>query len=202
MAEQNNRNNNDNYQSFNNPQETQYSYLFVSEQHTLNPFNIENNIPFSNEELNEQFLSSKRKIFQIIFSIILYILGLSLLLFIINIKIKKYYIYGIIIASVLFIVSILDIILASIIVYYTKKNQNSRNKGVSIFSGIISLIIDFFFLLISPILISEDKIDFFDFYFDFENDDKIFAFIIFLNFIFSIILVFFISKSKCCKCFD
>ena len=160
--------------------------------------NIENNIRPSNEQLNDQFLSGKRKIFQKIFSIIFYILGLLILLLNINIKID--FIYGFIISyTLLFIVSILDIILASINVYYTKKYQNSRNNCASIFSGIISIIIVVFFYLI---IILENKFYFFDFYFDFENDDKIFAFIIFLNFIFSIILVFFISKSKCCKCFD
>ena len=65
MTEQNKLNHDDNYQSLNNPQKTQYNYLFVSEQHTLNPFNIENNIPFSNEQLNDQFLSGKEKNFKL-----------------------------------------------------------------------------------------------------------------------------------------
>ena len=76
MTEQNNLNKDDNYQSFNNPQKYQYNYLFVSEQPNQNEYNIENNIPFSNEHLNAQFLSGKRRKLQIIFSIILYILGL------------------------------------------------------------------------------------------------------------------------------
>ena len=169
MTEQNNLNNDENYQSFNNPQKSQYNYLFLSEQQTQNEYIIENNIPFSNEQLNDQFLSGKRKKFQIIFSIILYILGLLLLLFdIINIIIfiifinykeeeyynyyikecfyalEEYFFYGdnyfnefIIKSSILLIISILDIILASINVYYTKKYQNSRNKCAFIILGII-----------------------------------------------------------------
>ena len=38
MAEQNNLNNNDNYQSFNNPQKSQYNYLFLSEQQNQNEY--------------------------------------------------------------------------------------------------------------------------------------------------------------------
>ena len=76
MTEPNNLNNDDDYKSLNNPQKS--NYLLVSEQYTQTENNSENNIRPSNEQLNDQFLSGKRKKFQIIFSIILYILGLSL----------------------------------------------------------------------------------------------------------------------------
>ena len=186
MTEQNNLNKDDNYQSFNNPQKSQYNYLFVSEQYNQNEYNIENNIRPSNEQLNDQFLSGKRKIFQKIFSIIFYILGLLILLLNINIKID--FIYGFIISyTLLFIVSILDIILASINVYYTKKYQNSRNICASIISGFL-----FFFLMLSFLIFI---------YFTLYYYECI-RLIIFLNFIFSIILFFFNSKSKCCKCFN
>ena len=122
MTEQNKLNNDDNNQSLSDPQKSEYHHLFISEQHTQNEYNIENNIPFSNEQLNDQFLSGKRKKFQIFFSIILYILGTILLLFGIYILIynnfKQDTLFEI---SPLLIVSILDIILASINVYYTKK---------------------------------------------------------------------------------
>ena len=90
-------NNNDNYQSFNNPQKSQYNYLFVSEQYNQNEYNIENNIRFSNEQLNDQFLSGKEKnfkLFLVLFFIYLYyyyyflillkLLGLSLMNIIMN----------------------------------------------------------------------------------------------------------------------
>ena len=189
MTEQNNLNKDDNYQSFNNPQKSQYNYLFVSGQHTQNEYNIENNIPFSYEQLNEQFLSGKRKKFQIIFSIILYILGSSLLLFdILNlILINNFKENTIIVFFSFFIVSLLDIILASINVYYTKKYQNSRNICASIISGFL-----FFFLMLSFLIFI---------YFTLYYYECI-RLIIFLNFIFSIILFFFNSKSKYCKCFN
>ena len=197
MTEQNSLNNDDNYQSFNNPQKTQYSYLFVSEQQTQNEYNIENNIPFSNEELNEQFLSSKRKIFQIIFSIILYIFGLLFLFVIYNLIKKNNYLYFeefiFIYIPLLFKVSSLDIILASMNVYYTKKFQNSRNTCASIILGFLFFILLFTFFC-SYILIDLDNLD--------NKHIDIIKLIIFLNFIFSIILFFFNSKSKCCKCFN
>ena len=217
MTEQNNLNNNENYQSLNNPQKAQYNYLFVSEQYTQNEYNIENNISFSNEQLNDKFLSGKRKKFQIIFSIILYILGLLLLLFdfIFEIKIKEEnykifvnfireysYEHIIIYSPPIFIVSILDIILASINVYYTKKYQNSRNTCASIISGI-----NFFISLFSLFLLYNffREIDEFCFFNDYTfNTDIIIIIIIiiFLNIIFSIILFFFNFKRKCCKCFN
>ena len=40
MTEQNSLNNEDNYQSFNNPQKSQYNYLFISEQQTQNEYTI------------------------------------------------------------------------------------------------------------------------------------------------------------------
>ena len=207
MTEQNSLNNDDNYQSFNNPQKSQYNYLFVSGQQTQNEYNIENSIPFSNGQLNDQFLSSKRKKFQIFFSIILYILGLLLLLidiinmhFFINnyrreyfFNLEKYFDEFIIISLILLIISILDIIIASINVYYTKKYQNSRNKCVSIILGIIFLILQFTIYFSVAFNYINYK------YFCFTN---IFIIIIFLNIIFSIILLFFNSKSKCCKCFN
>ena len=122
MTEQNKLNNDDNNQSLSDPQKSEYHHLFISEQHTQNEYNIENNIPFSNEQLNDQFLSGKRKKFQIIFSIILYILGTILLFFGICILIdKKFKLKKFLEISPLLIISISDIILASINVYYTKK---------------------------------------------------------------------------------
>ena len=192
MEEQNKLNNDDNNQSFNNPQKSQYNYLFVSEQHSQNEYNIENYIPFSNEQLNNQFLSSKRKKSQKIFTTILYIIGLLLLLFDIFILFAFFdfiikNLYDFIFFFSLLIVSILDIILASINLYYTKKYQNSRNICASIISGFIFFILVIYFYL----------------YFYFTNIILIILnVIIFLNFIFSIILFFFNSKSKCCKCFN
>ena len=40
MEEQNKLNNDDNNQSFNNPQKSQYNYLFVSEQHSQNEYTV------------------------------------------------------------------------------------------------------------------------------------------------------------------
>ena len=198
MTEINYPNNNDNYQSFNNPQKSQYNYLFVSEQQTQNEYNIENNIPFSNEQLNDQFLSGKRKKFQIIFSIILYILGLSLLLLlvilIIMIYIEEIKLEDFIFLFFLFIVSILDIILASTIVYYTKKYQNSRNKCTYIISTIIFIILVALYFLCLCFDIYFDIHFYFVYYFGFM--------LVILNFIFSIILFFFNLKIKCCKCFN
>ena len=195
MTEQNNLNNDDNYQSFNNPQKYQYNYLFVSEQPNQNEYNIENNIPFSNEHLNAQFLSGKRRKLQIIFSIILYILGLLLLLLILFINYKEKYFFFVY-SSFLFIASILDIILASINVYYTKIYQNSRNICASLISGFL------FFILLFTFFYSIKLFFLCDYQCRIIAEIIIIIIIIFINIIFSIILFFFNSKSKCCKCFN
>ena len=108
-------------------------------------------------------------------------------------NLEKYFDEFIIISLILLIISILDIIIASINVYYTKKYQNSRNKCVSIILGIIFLILQFTIYFSVAFNYINYK------YFCFTN---IFIIIIFLNIIFSIILLFFNSKSKCCKCFN
>ena len=198
MTEQNKLNNDDNNQSLSDPQKSEYHHLFISEQHTQNEYNIENNIPFSNEQLNDQFLSGKRKKFQIIFSIILYILGTILLFFGICILIdKKFKLKKFLEISPLLIISISDIILPSINVYYTKKYQNSRNTYAYIISG-INLFIVLFTLFDLTELVSVINSDNYIYFIA----EIIFTITAFINIIFSILLFFFNSKSKCCKCFN
>ena len=127
-------------------------------------------------ELNNQDLSYKRKVLQIIFSIILYILGLYDLLNFFN----SYYIGILAIFNLVLIV--LEIILASIMIYFTVKNRSSRNVCTWIISLLICIIISI--LILFSILIGSFN----------------FIYIIYSSFF--IIVFIFNLKTKNCSCFD
>ena len=210
MAETNDPNN-DNTLPYNDQQQTQYQHLSLfppSDQPFQNQYNTQpqmqpgqiytpsqinntnyyqaypqinnmtysNNTPLINTELNNQYLSPKRRVLQLIFSITLYVSGIITLLKIFNTE------YSVTILIDL-VFSILVIILASIMIYYTIKNKSSRNVCISI----ISLIICILSLLICIISLNHNS------YFPFYD-------IIFCCFY----IIVFISnlKTKSCTCFD
>ena len=102
-----------------------------------------NNSHFINAGLNNGTISHKRKKLQIILICLLYIMGIiGILLYIYNLFLKKIKILKKLNVNflIILITSILNIILASIMVYYTKKKQSSRTILTSIFSCILVLI--------------------------------------------------------------
>ena len=128
-------------------------------------------------ELNNQDLSYKRKVLQIIFSIILYILGLYDLLNFFN----SYYISTFTIINL--VLTVLEIILASTMIYFTVKNRSSRNVCTWIISLLICIIISILILFSLAI--------------------GIFNFIYYILYSsFSIILFMFNIKTKVYSCFD
>ena len=130
-------------------------------------------------ELNNQDLSYKRKVLQIIFSIILYILGLYYLLNFFN----SYYRYSISTLTIInFVLTALEIILSSIMIYFTVKNRSSRNVCTWIISLLICIIISI--LILFSILIGSFN----------------FIYIIYSSFF--IIVFIFNLKTKNCSCFD
>lgn len=101
-----------------------------------------NNTPLNNLELNNQNLSKKRKKTQIILIILLY---LSSIIIIFNI-LRDY--RGIdLIILIRLIISILEIILASLILFYTIKNKSSRSICTSIIPIIICILDAGYFIL-------------------------------------------------------
>ena len=169
MAEQNDLNN-DNSQPYNNKKQSIYRHLFLTGQPTQNQSNIEpllptdqlnvtpqinndnyyqintqnnnlkslNNSHFINARLNNGTMSHKRKKLQILLIYLLYIMGIMefLLYFLRNISsFGKSYSF-----LIALIISMLNIILASTIVFNTKKKQKSRTITTTIFSFILCAI--------------------------------------------------------------
>ena len=94
------------------------------------------NIPLNNLKLNNQNLSQKRKISQIILIILLYLSGLYFIIILFYTGFK----YINLLILIISINSILQIILASVILFYTIKNKSSRSICTSIISIIICIL--------------------------------------------------------------
>jgi len=190
MSEPNNLNygENNNFVSNNNQQELQnanFSLLPNSEQYTVTPYNEEpqmqqgqyytppqinnvynqqitpqtnnniylNNTPSNNLVLNNQNLSQRRKTSQIILIILLY---LSSIYNIIDSLARR--VNSLILINL--IISILQIILASVILFYTIKNKSSRSICTSIISIFIWILDGVYFILKIIIGLSDTIINF------------------------------------------
>ena len=225
MAEHNDANN-DNPQLYNNKQHTKYQHLFLSEQLTHNQSNIGPQMPPSQingtsqinydnnyqtnpqnnniTSLNNETISRKRKIIQIVLVIILFLLELlffielfvlfpikNVIFFINNFEIRKSIIY--LIALLVLIFGILVEILASLIIYYTFKKKSSR----TIYSFIISIFL--------CIIVGLRHILFFYLkknYYELNIERDIIIVFTILDFSLNFGILLFNLKSKCFKCCD
>ena len=231
MAEQNDLNN-DNHQPYNNKQQSIYRHLFLTGQPTQNQSNIEpllptdqlyvtpqinndyqintqnnnlkslNNTHFINARLNNGTISHKRKKLQILLIYLLYIMGtIGAFLLYYFIRILRIFRKTNSLLITL-IISMLNIILASTMFYYTKKKQSSRTNPTSLFSFILCfisginliLVITTIYDLISEVYFFYTFIDIFFFILVIYIDILIFIFYFFV-FLFNL-------KSKCFKCCD
>jgi len=230
MAEQNDLNN-DNPQPYNNKQQSTYQHLFLIEQPIQNQSNIEPLLPpdqlyvtpqinnanyfqtnlqnnnlkslndshFINARLNNGNLSHKRKKLQIILIYILYLMGIiCAFLFIYFLFLKRKLKNSFLI---ILIVSVLNIILASTMVYYTKKKQSSRTIPTSIFSFIVFLIIGIYVTIII-----RDSAFHISVLYKFFGGVGVFEIFVIYNGILIISFYFFVFffnlKTKCFKCCD